>query len=510
MNLFFLKQNINKDEYEGEKIIGGLRLLLSVIYFVSLPVISLVRNAEGYGYLPLRAYIFTTLFLLYSVYIILYLRKNLSILGSFKYSVVIIDFILISGCLWLTCTYPEICPPIIYLAVQSQFYIMLILIGSFRYSVPCAVFSGIFASICYLIVIIANVNSLDLPYSTTINSKTIDFTIHLYNEVFRMLAFIFAGLITGIASKRSFNLFNYIIETQAEAAQSSLSTIEQTKNISLIIERSTDEIFISSKNIFTTANNQASSIQEIESTIKENTKIAVEIAEKTSNVAFISSKMETDVNHGFSILNKNINQLEDIKNKNESVLSGIFDLEKQINKIRDIIETINAITDQTKVIAFNAALEAASAGEHGKRFSIVSSEVNRLADDIASLTKEIRKQADNMKNSSASLISSSNESSRKITEGNNLIKELKSVFNDIQQGAQETSAQAKTITISTQKQQKSSEQINIAISDISKGLSNFLNSTKSATSSAEGLVKMIQELGSILTNNNENGEKHDK
>ncbi|MCL2185882.1 MAG: methyl-accepting chemotaxis protein [Treponema sp.] len=507
MNFNLLKENINKDEYNGEKLIGNLRLLLSFIYIVSLPLISLIRNTEGYGHTPFRAHIFTTLFLLYSIYLVFYLHKNKSIHHIFKYAVVSFDMILISGCIWITCTYPLICPPVIYLSMQSQFYIILILFGSFRYSAPCAVFSGIFAGLCYLVVILANASALNLPYIAIIESNNINFTIPLYNEFFRILAMAVAGLITGIASKRSFKLFNNMIETQAEAAQTSLKTIEQTRNISQIIQKSTDEIFLSSKNIFSTANNQAATVQEIESTINENTKIAVDIAEKTSNVAAISSKMETNVNHGFSILKRNIDQLEDIKNKNDGVISGINDLEKQIIKIRDIIETINAITDQTKVIAFNAALEAASAGEHGKRFSIVSSEVNRLADDIASLTKEIRKQADTMQKSSASLIGSSNESSKKITEGNDLIKELESIFNEIHHGAEETSAQAKTITVSTQKQQKSSEQINIAISDIAKGLSNFLNSTKSASSSAEALMKMMQELGTILTNNNGNGDK---
>jgi len=503
MNLNLLKEKINNDEYDGEKLIGYLRLLLSIIYIISLPAISFIRSAEGYEHTPWRSHIFTSLFLLYSFFIVLYLRKNKSLHHIFKYIAVIIDMILISGCIWITCTYPQICPPVIYLSMQSQFYIMLILFGSFRYSVPCAIFSGFFAGICYSIVILVNANALDLSYFTVIESKNINFTIPLYNELFRILAMIVAGLITGIASKRSFKLFNNLIKIQSEAVKTSLKTIEQTRNISQTIQKSTDEIFLSSKNIFSTANNQAASVQEIESTINENTKIAVEIADKTSNVATISSKMETDVNNGFSILKRNIDQLEDIKNKNDSVKTGITDLEKQINKIRDIIETINAITDQTKVIAFNAALEAASAGEHGKRFSIVSSEVNRLADDIASLTKEIRKQADNMQNSSTSLIVSSNESSKKITDGNNLIKELESVFNDIRSRAEETSAQAKTITVSTQKQQKSSEQINIAITDIAKGLSNFLNSTKSATSSAEGLMKMMQELGTILTNKNE-------
>jgi methyl-accepting chemotaxis protein len=151
------------------------------------------------------------------------------------------------------------------------------------------------------------------------------------------------------------------------------------------------------------------------------------------------------------------------------------------------------------VIAFNAALEAASAGDRGKRFAVVASEVNRLADDIASLTKQIREQAEEIQGSSSSLIISSEESADKIIEGNNLIKELEDIFRDIRSGAEITANQAQTITVSSQKQQKSAEQTNIAIADISRGLSNFIQSTRVATSSAEELTQMIQALDSLLS-----------
>jgi methyl-accepting chemotaxis protein len=232
--------------------------------------------------------------------------------------------------------------------------------------------------------------------------------------------------------------------------------------------------------------------------MSENTQIAGEIAEKTGSVANIASKMENDVYQGFSVLERNVNQMEDIKKKNDGVISGIITLGNKIIKIRDIIKTINTITNQTKVISFNAALEAASAGDRGKRFSVVASEVNRLADDIALLTKQVREQIEEIQSSSSLLIISSEESADMIAEGNNLIRKLEDIFREIRSGAEITANQAQTITVSTQKQQKSTEQINIAITDISSGLNNFLRSTEAATASAEGLTRMIEELGTLL------------
>jgi len=497
-----IREKINRDEFEGEKLISRFRIALALIFSISLPVISIIRNMEGYGFIPWRAHIFTTVFSLYSIALFFYLRKKETLHEMSKYILVILDMTIISACIWLTCTYPEICPPIIYLAILAQFYVMLILIGSFRYSVPCAVFSGIYAGICYSIVVFANRNALDLPYLSMIESKTVDVRFPLYNELFHVMAMMFAGAVTGIACKRHLSLFSSMIKTQSAAAETSSSTVEQTREMAKTIRRSTDEIFLSSKDIFSTANNQAASVREIESTINENTHIAVEIAEKTSSVASIASKMENDVIHGFSVLERNVDQLENIKTKNDGVISGIIALGNKITKIRDIVKSINTITDQTKVIAFNAALEAASAGERGKRFAVVASEVNRLADDVAALTKQIKEQVEEIQNSSSSLIISSEESADKIIEGNNLIKELEDIFREIRSGAEITANQAQTITVSTQKQQNSTEQINIAISDISRGLSNFIQSTRVATSSAQELTELIGKLDSLLMEKN--------
>jgi len=498
-----IKEKISRDEYKGEKLISIFRLVLSVIYIASIPIISIIRNSEGYGHLPFRAHIFTNIFFFYSVFIFFYLRGKIILSGSLKYILTIIDITLISACIWTSCTYPEICPPIIFLSIQAQFFIMLILAGSLRYSVRCAYFSGVYSGFCYLLIIIVHGSVLDLPYFMIFESKHITVNFPLYNESFRIIAMIVAGAISGIACKRHMSLFSDMIETESAAADAASETVEQTRIMARTIQQSTDEIFLSSKNIFSTANNQSASVQEIESTINENTRIAAVIAEKTSNVAAIASKMENDVSSGFSVLKRNVGQLEEIKNENDGVISGITALGNKILKIRDIITVINTITDQTKVIAFNAALEAASAGEYGKRFSVVSSEVNRLADDISALTKQIREQVKEMQSSSSSLIVSGEKSAEKITQGNNLIKELEDIFMEIRTGAAQTSAQAQTITVSTQQQQKSSEQINVAIAGISAGLSSFIQSTKVATSSAKNLSEIIQKLETVLAKKTE-------
>ncbi|MCL2599795.1 MAG: methyl-accepting chemotaxis protein [Treponema sp.] len=493
-----INAGIRADEHGGEKLISNVRLVLALIYIGSIPVVSVLRYMEGYGHIPWTAHIFTCIFLLYSAFLFFYVRRRERLGHTFKYICVVLDMTIIGASIWVTCTYPETVSPITFISIQALFYNLLILAGSFRYNVRCAYFSGIYAAATYMTVVLANRNVLDVPYFFVHEGVEISVNFPVYNELFRALGMIVTGWVTGLASKRRLALFRSMLESQNMATETSLKTVDRTRCMARTIRKSTDEIFLSSKDIFSTANNQAASVQEIKNTISENTLIAVEIAEKTGSVANIASKMENDVNHGFSVLEHNVRQMEGIKSKNDGVISGIVVLGNKITGIREIVKTINNITDQTKVIAFNAALESASAGDRGKRFAVVASEVNSLADDIAALTRKMREQLEEIQSSSSSLIISSEESADKIAEGNNLIKELKDIFREIRSGAEITSNQAQMITVSTQKQQKSTEQINIAIADISTGLSNFLYSTEVATASAEGLTRMIGELGVIL------------
>ncbi|WP_010256733.1 methyl-accepting chemotaxis protein [Treponema primitia] len=499
-----MDERISRDERDGEVIINYFRFSLALIWVLGLVVISIVRHKNGFGYTPWRGHFGTSEYLVFSIILFFYLRKKELLSPYFKYVCVVLDMVFISTAIFITATYPNHSLPIGFLSIQALFYVLLVALGAFRYNVRCAIFSGIFAGILYAFVIIYHRTIIDIPYTALYKGQVHEVAFPLYNEVFRIMGMIMAGAVTGIACKRHIALFQNMIKSESEAAEAASRTVIQTKEIAGTIQKSTDEIFISSKDIFTTANNQAASVQEIESTINENAQIASYISEMTGSVATIATKMEDDVIQGFSVLESNVNKMGDIKEKNDAIIAGIINLGNKIAKIRDIVKTINTITDQTKVIAFNAALEAASAGDKGKRFAVVASEVNRLADDIAALTKQIRDQVEEIQDSSSSLIVSSEEGADKITEGYKLIRALEDVFKEIRSGAEITSNQAQTITVSTQKQQKSSEQINIAIADISKGLSNFIHSTEVATSSAEGLTQLIKELENILETKNTN------
>ena len=294
-------------------------------------------------------------------------------------------------------------------------------------------------------------------------------------------------------------------ELKAQASQSATGVTafrDRTTNIAAALRESAAAISLSNRDDWNSEADGSDSIGgnigQIENTINENTRVATEIFEKTSSVAVIASKMEDDVQRGFMVLEKNVKKMQDIKEKNSGTINGIISLSNKVNKIRDIVRVISTITDQTKVIAFNAALEAASAGETGKRFAVVAGEVNRLADDIADLTRQIREQVEEIQSSSSSLIVYSEEGSDRIAEGYKLIKDLEDLFKEIRSSAEISSSQMQTISISTQRQLKSSEQTYDVINEVSRRMKHFSAALKATALSAGTLTKYTYELERVL------------
>jgi len=318
----------------------------------------------------------------------------------------------------------------------------------------------------------------------------------------QVLIFIAGIIITVAVMVPVLNSYKKRIRELEEKTEQSLENVSKFKGktikLAAAVRESADVVSQSGKNN-KTSGGQAGGMEKVESTINENARIAADIVEKTRSVAVIASKMEEDVLGGFKVLEKNVKKMGDIKEKNSGVINGIISLGNKVSKIRDIVRVINTITDQTKVIAFNAALEAASAGETGKRFAVVAGEVNRLADDIAVLTRQIREQVEEIQSSSSSLIVYSEEGSDRIAEGYKLIKDLEDVFKEIKAGAEITSNQAQTITISTQQQLKSSEQIGFVISDISNEVKLFVSAAEAAARSVKNLTERTRELEKFLT-----------
>lgn len=210
----------------------------------------------------------------------------------------------------------------------------------------------------------------------------------------------------------------------------------------------------------------SSSVAEITSTMEELSASSSEIAENSSAVVNMANQTLINSRKGSEGVQTVLARMQDIRSDNQHNLSEIVDLGAKSKEIGKIMEIINTIADQTRLIAFNAALEASSAGEAGKRFSVVAAEIRRLADSVTDSTSEISTKVNEIQDSISRLVITSEKGAQVIASGISASGSASEKLAEIVNAATETSSAAQQISLSTQQQKTASSQVVVALREI--------------------------------------------
>ncbi len=243
-----------------------------------------------------------------------------------------------------------------------------------------------------------------------------------------------------------------------------------------------------------TSHDQSAAVKEIVATMQDSTELAGNIGEKIKQVTNLAEQSRNAVISGSEALQNNVKELLNIKNTNNLTIEGIKDLNSKISGIWDIVSIINNVADQTKIIAFNAELEASSCGEAGKNFHIVATEIRRLSDNILDSIKDIREIINQIQQAADRLILDSEKGSRQIDEECNNARLLESDFSSIMKSSNDTADSSHEILDYVSQLTSSSEQIFITLRQIALGIENFSQNTSNISVSSEN----VKEIASLL------------
>ena len=272
------------------------------------------------------------------------------------------------------------------------------------------------------------------------------------------------------------------------------STFGSFKKNTKLVADSVFDISSSSKEITTTANEQSASVSEIVSTMEGSKNLSEQIAIKTTEVAQLAKEAQDLSSKGAELREANQTMMEDIRSQNQKIISEIRNLSDMVIRISEAIRIIDSIADQTKLIAFNASLEASSSGEAGARFSVVASEIRRFADNVVESTREIKQKIEEVQGASQTLITEANSGSRQIEIGYERMSEQKIVFEHIVDNSQNVATRSQQISNLSKQQELASSQIFTALKEISAGVKQFVIATSSTSNIADSLNNMSEEL----------------
>ncbi|TAL48343.1 MAG: methyl-accepting chemotaxis protein [Methylovulum sp.] len=242
----------------------------------------------------------------------------------------------------------------------------------------------------------------------------------------------------------------------------------------------------------------SSTVVEITSTMEELSASSTQIADHSTSVVDIANHTLENSKKGSDSMQQLLTRMGDIRTGNQNSLREIVELGAKSKEISKVMEIINAIADQTKLIAFNAALEAASAGESGRRFGVVAAEIRRLADSVTDSTNEIENKIQEIQDSISRLVITSEKGTSTIDAGMAASAETARHLDDLVDAAGQTSSAAQQISLSTQQQKTASSQVVSALREIVTASAHTAQSIRSITEIGNEMNAMSRELSKLV------------
>jgi methyl-accepting chemotaxis protein len=266
----------------------------------------------------------------------------------------------------------------------------------------------------------------------------------------------------------------------------------------LTVNAAAKEIATAVSNQAATSSEMSASVAEITSTMEELSASSTQIAEHSKSVVDIANHTWENSKKGAEAMQVVMGKMGDIRSENQISLQEIVDLGSKSKEISKVMEIINSVADQTKLIAFNAALEAASAGESGRRFSVVAAEIRRLADSVTDSTSEIEAKIGEIQASINRLVITSEKGAIGIADGMSATANTSDRLGELVGATSQTSSAAQQISLSTQQQKTASNQVVVALREIVTASSHTAQSINLISQISLDMTSTSSELNKIV------------
>ena len=246
---------------------------------------------------------------------------------------------------------------------------------------------------------------------------------------------------------------------------------------------------------------QATAVNEIATTINELLSTSRLIAENAQRVAKVAQETSLTASRGDETVQRTTQSIAGIKTQVDVVVVHVLELGKKSQLIGSITEMINELAEQTNILAINATIEAAGAGEWGKRFAVVADEIRKLADRVSVSSSEIRQLLDNIRASASSTIAATQDGSKLVDAGVREFAEAAVLFRQIAALVSTASEAAREIELSTEQQASAVDQVRVGASDLVQTAHETDTSSKQVLKTSSELAGLSRELVMMVRSN---------
>ncbi len=265
------------------------------------------------------------------------------------------------------------------------------------------------------------------------------------------------------------------------------------------VQSSSAELQAAARQQASAAKEQASSMTEVSTTMSELLATSRQIADSSRRVSQIADDTARSAREGDATVDRAHASISSIRRQVDLIVVHMGELGKTSQKVGAVLDIVSELAEQTNILAINATIEAAGAGESGKRFGVVADEIRKLADRVTASTKEIRALVDDVRTSVNTTVMVTETGSKAVDSGTKQFTEVATWFRQIASMVSTTTDAAREIELSTKQQSSAVEQVNGAINSVAQstreaeaGMSQTLQTAVQLADLSRQLMRMVK------------------
>ena len=264
------------------------------------------------------------------------------------------------------------------------------------------------------------------------------------------------------------------------------------------IEREAAQVLATATRQSAMANQQAAAIAETSATVREIAQTSSLATEHADGVIQVTRKAEELSGEGTRAADENVGGIEKLGNQVRAIAGSITELSERTLQISDIITTVRDVAEQSNLLALNASIEAAKAGDHGRGFAVVAMEMRALAEQSKGAAGQVRGILGEIQKGTRNAVVATDEGSRRARETAALAGETGRTIQGLADAIRESALAARQIAGNTRQQTVGVEQIVQAITELSTAMNDTVAGTRQIERVASNLNLLAGRLGSIV------------